>query len=277
MLDLPLLADAGIALPGAQGLEIGWVTLLLLVLAGLAAGWVDAVVGGGGLIQLPALLLVPGISPLQALATNKVGSIMGTSTSAITYYRRVHPDLRTAAPMALAALAAAVGGAALASRIPAAALKPIIIVVLVGVALYTALRPRMGSTTDLRWSGNHHYGAAAALGLVIGAYDGLLGPGTGSFLVISLVSVLGYAFLPASALAKIVNFATNAGALIFFIPYGAVLWGLGLLIGAANLVGGYLGARMAVARGSAFVRVTFLVVVTALILRLAWDVWRNGI
>ena len=115
------------------------------------------------------------------------------------------------------------------------------------------------------------------LGLVLGAYDGLLGPGTGSFLVISLVSVLGYAFLPASALAKIVNFATNAGALIFFVPYGAVLWGLGLVIGLANLVGGYIGARMAVARGGSFVRVTFLVVVTALILRLAWDVWSNGL
>ncbi|MBK5248836.1 MAG: TSUP family transporter [Actinomycetales bacterium] len=276
MVDLPVLADA-IALPGTQGVELSGWTLLLLVLAGLAAGWVDAVVGGGGLIQLPALLLVPGISPVQALATNKLGSIMGTSTSAITYYRRVHPDLRTAAPMALAALAAAVGGAALASRIPANALKPIIIVVLIAVALYTALRPKLGATTDLRWSGNHHYGVAAVLGLVLGAYDGLLGPGTGSFLVISLVSVLGYAFLPASALAKIVNFATNAGALIFFVPYGAVLWGLGLVIGLANLVGGYIGARMAVARGGSFVRVTFLVVVTALILRLAWDVWSNGL
>lgn len=253
-------------------LELDVLGLVLLLLAGFTAGWVDAVVGGGGLIQLPALLLVPGISPVQALATNKVGSIMGTSVSALTYYRRVGPDLRTAAPMALAALAGAFGGAVLAAQIPAELFTPIILVVLLGVAGWTIARPKIGATTDLRWSGRGHHLAAAALGLVIGAYDGLLGPGTGTFLVISLVSVLGYAFLPASALAKIVNFATNAGALMFFVPHGAVLWGLGLALGVANLTGGYLGARMAVARGSGFVRVVFLVVVLALITRLGWDV-----
>ncbi len=253
-------------------LELDVLGLVLLLLAGFTAGWVDAVVGGGGLIQLPALLLVPGISPVQALATNKVGSIMGTSVSALTYYRRVGPDLRTAAPMALAALVGAFGGAVLAAQIPSELFTPIILVVLLGVAGWTIARPRIGAQTDLRWSGRGHHLAAAALGLVIGAYDGLLGPGTGTFLVISLVSVLGYAFLPASALAKIVNFATNAGALLFFVPHGAVLWGLGLALGVANLAGGYLGARMAVARGSGFVRVVFLVVVLGLIARLGWDV-----
>jgi uncharacterized membrane protein YfcA len=252
--------------------ELDVLTIALLCLAGLTAGWVDAVVGGGGLIQLPALLLVPGISPVQALATNKLGSIMGTSISSITYYRRVGPDLTTAGPMALAALVGAIGGAALATRIPAELFRPIILVVLVGVALYTVLKPSLGHTTDLRWEGNGHRWAAAGIGLVIGLYDGLLGPGTGTFFVISLVSVLGYAFLPASALAKIANFATNLGALIWFVPHGAVIWGLGLAIGAANLVGGYIGARMAVARGSAFVRIVFVVVVGALICKLGYDV-----
>ncbi|WP_255303676.1 TSUP family transporter [Georgenia sp. 311] len=252
--------------------DLDVLTLVLLLLAALTAGWVDAVVGGGGLIQLPALLLVPGISPVEALATNKVGSIMGTSVSSLTYYRRVGPDLRTAAPMALAALTGAVGGAALAAQIPAELFTPIILVVLVAVAAWTIARPRIGAQTDLRWTGRGHHLAAAGLGLMIGAYDGLLGPGTGTFLVISLVSVLGYAFLPATALAKIVNFATNLGALIFFVPYGAVLWGLGLALGLANLTGGYIGARMAVAKGSGFIRVVFLVVVLALITRLGWDV-----
>ncbi len=253
-------------------MDIDVTTLLLLLAAGFAAGWVDAVVGGGGLIQLPALLLIPGISPIQALATNKLAGIMGTSVSALTYYRRVGPDLRTAGPMAIAALIGAIGGAALASRIPANLFTPIILVVLLGVGAYTVLRPKLGAETNLKWSGNGHTLMAAGLGIVIGAYDGLLGPGTGTFLVITLVSVLGYAFLPASAIAKIVNFATNAGALIFFIPYGAVLWSLGLAIGVANLAGGYLGARMAVAKGSGFVRVIFMVVVGALILRLSWQV-----
>lgn len=271
-----MLSELSLTLPGSAGLELSGWTLLLLVLAGLAAGFVDAVVGGGGLIQLPALLLVPGISPVQALATNKVGSIMGTSTSSITYYRRIHPDLRTAAPMALAALLAAIGGAALAVYLPASALKPMIIVALVLVAVYVVAKPKVGTTTELRWSGNHHYAMAMGLGAVIGLYDGLLGPGTGSFLVIALVSVLGYAFLPASALAKIVNFATNLGALVFFIPNGAVLWGIGLVVGAANMLGAYLGARTAVARGSRFIRVAFVVVVTVLIVRLTWDLLHGG-
>ncbi len=256
-------------------MDVDTSTLLLLLLAALTAGWIDAVVGGGGLVQLPALLLVPGISPVQALATNKLASIMGTSVSAATFYRRVHPDLRTAGPMALTAFVGAIGGAALASRIPSELFTPIILGVLVLVAVFTIARPSVGATTQLRWSGNGHLGAAAGIGLVIGAYDGLLGPGTGTFLVISLVSVLGYAFLPASAIAKIANFATNAGALIFFVPHGAVIWGLGLAMGAANLTGGYIGARMAVAKGSGFVRGVFVVVVSALILRLGWQVF-NG-
>ncbi|SDS12785.1 sulfite exporter TauE/SafE family protein [Paraoerskovia marina] len=254
------------------GLEIDLLTIVLLIVAGFVAGWIDAVVGGGGLVQLPALLLVPGISPVQALATNKLASIMGTSVSATTYYRRVGPDMRTAMPMAAFALVGAIGGAALASRIPEELFTPIILVVLVAVAVYTIAKPQLGRTSDLRWEGNGHRWIAAGLGLVIGFYDGLLGPGTGTFLVISLVSVLGYAFLPASALAKIVNFATNLGALIFFIPYGAVLWALGLVVGVANLCGGYVGARMAVARGSGFVRVVFVVVVGALICTLGYDV-----
>ena len=168
--------------------------------------------------------------------------------------------------------AGAVGGAALASRIPAELFTPIILVVLIGVAVWTVARPALGTTSRLRWEGNRHRVTAAAVGLAIGAYDGLLGPGTGTFLVISLVGLLGYAFLPASAIAKIVNFATNAGALVFFVPHGAVLWTLGLVVGAANLCGGYLGARMAVAKGSGFVRGVFIVVVSVLIVRLAWQV-----
>jgi len=253
----------------AGGVEIAAGTVALLVLAGFVAGWVDAVVGGGGLVQLPALLLVPGMGPVQALATNKLAGIMGTSVSAVTYYRRVQPGLRTAGPMALVALGGAAGGAALASALPPGVFRPIILVALVLVAVYTVARPRVGRATALRWTGRRHLAAALVLGALIGFYDGLLGPGTGTFLVIALVAVLGYAFLEASAQAKIVNAATNLGALVVFSLHGAPLWKLGLVVGAANIAGSYLGARMAVARGSAFVRVVFVVVVTALIVRLA--------
>lgn len=256
--------------------DLGAGTVVLLLLAALSAGWVDAVVGGGGLVQLPALLLVPGMTPLNALATNKVASIFGTATSSITYYRRVHPDLRTALPMAGLALVGAAGGALSASLLPEQVLQPIIVVALLAVAVYTLARPALGEATALRWHGRRHHLAAGAAGAAIGFYDGILGPGTGSFLVFTLVGLLGYAFLEASAKAKIVNFATNLGALLVFVPQGAVLWGLGLLMGSANLLGGYLGARTAVARGSGFVRVVFLLVVGALILRLGWQVVTGG-
>jgi uncharacterized membrane protein YfcA len=132
-------------------------TIILIVVAGFAAGWVDAVVGGGGLIQLPVLLLVPGITPVQALATNKMGSIFGTTTSSVTYYRRVRPDLRTALPMAVIALAGSFGGAVLAATLPASVFKPIIVAALVAVALFTALKPDVGEITVLRHNGHTHY------------------------------------------------------------------------------------------------------------------------
>ena len=209
---------------------------------------------------------MPGISPVQALATNKVAGILGTSVSAATFYRRVQPGLATAGPMALTALVGAGGGAALAGAIPEGVFQPVILVALVAVAVYTVARPQLGRATELRWEGRRRLLVALGLGAVIGVYDGLLGPGTGSFLVISLVSVLGYGFLEASAQAKIVNAATNLGALIVFTLHGAPLWALGLVMGAANM-----GARMAVARGSAFVRVVFVAVVGALIVKLAAD------
>ena len=247
-------------------------TVVLLLVAALVAGWLDAVVGGGGLVQLPVLLLVPGLAPVQALATNKLASIMGTTVSASTYYRRVRPDLRTASPMAAAALAGSACGAALATWLPASAIEPIVLVALVGVGAWTVARPTLGRANELRWGGRRHYLVASGIGLGIGFYDGLVGPGTGTFLVFALVGVLGYAFLEASAKAKIVNAATNLGALVVFGLAGAPVWKLGLLMGAANIGGAYLGARTAVARGSGFVRVVFLVVVGALILRLGWDV-----
>lgn len=250
-------------------------TIILLMVAGFAAGWVDAVVGGGGLLQLPALLLVPGITPVQALATNKMGSIFGTTTSSVTFYRRVRPDLWTAVPMAVIALAGSFGGAVLAATLPASVFKPIIVAALIAVALFTAFKPDVGNLTVLRHDGRTHYVVACLIGAVIGFYDGLIGPGTGSFLVIALVSAMGYAFLEASAKAKIVNMATNAGALIFFLPHGSLLWGIGLLLGVANMAGGYLGARTAVKQGSRFIRIVFLTVVGALILKLGYDVWHD--
>jgi len=251
--------------------------LVFVLIAALGAGWIDAVVGGGGLLQLPALLLVPGLSPLQALGTNKLASICGTTTSAVTYHRRARPDLGTALPMAVVALVSSFAGASIASLLPAGVFKPVIVVALIGIAAFTVLRPSLGEVTALRHTGRTHHVVAVAVGAGIGFYDGILGPGTGTFLVIATVTLLGYDFLAASAKAKIVNCATNLGALLFFLPHGSVYWGLGLLLGGANMLGGYLGSRAATARGSRFIRVAFLLVVTALIARVGSDVWTENL
>lgn len=247
--------------------------VVLLCVAAALAGWVDAVTGGGGLLQLPAILLaVPQATPVQALGTNKLASLMGTAAAASTYWRRARPDLRTAMPMALAAFTGSILGASLAVRIPAGAFRPVIVVLLVLVWVWTLVRPAMGQTDEVRWQGRRrHYVVAVFAGFAIGCYDGLLGPGTGSFLLIVLVTVLGYSFLAASATAKIVNLWTNLAALIIFGVTGSVLWLLGLVMGLCNVAGAVIGARMAIRRGSGFVRIVFLVVVGLLILRLAWD------
>lgn len=246
--------------------------LLLLVLAALTAGFVDAVVGGGGLIQLPALLLgLPGASPVQVLATNKLASVCGTAASSVTYYRRIRPDVATVLPLMACALAGSFLGAFGASHLSKEVFEPIVLVALVVVGAYVLFRPDLGGDTALRFDGVRHRYAAMAVGFFIGAYDGILGPGTGSFFVFALVGLLGYDFLQASAKAKLANLATNVGALLLFIPTGAVLWDVGLAMGAANLAGGYLGARTAVARGAGFVRVFFILVVGGFVVRIGGD------
>ena len=254
------------------GLDL--VQVLLLLVAAGAAGWVDAISGGGGLLQLPALLIaMPGAEPATALGTNKLSSLIGTSAAARAYVRKVRVDVRTAVPMAVAAFIGSAVGATAASRLPAAAFQPVILVLLIAVWLWTALRPAMGQADALRWPGRRrHTVVAVGAGALIGAYDGLFGPGTGSFLLIVLVAGLGYSFLAASATAKIVNLGTNAAALIVFGVTGHVIWLLGLAMGAVNLVGAVFGARAAIARGSGFVRVVFLGIVGILIIRLGWQI-----
>ncbi|MEO6510510.1 MAG: TSUP family transporter [Nocardioides sp.] len=253
--------------------EPTYTVLALLAMAGLAAGFVDAVVGGGGLIQLPALLIgLPHASPVQILATNKLAGICGTSVSSVTYYRRVRPDPRTFLPLMVFAFIGSVGGAIVASHVPRSSFEPIVLVALVVVGAYVLLKRDLGEVTELRFAGPHHLLAAIGIGVLVGFYDGALGPGTGSFFVFGLVGLLGYNFLEASAKARIANWATNFAALVVFVPQGEVLWRTGLVMGACNLLGGYLGARTAVARGARFVRVFFIVVVSAFVVRIGGDV-----
>lgn len=251
-----------------------WV-VVLLCLAAAAAGWVDAVSGGGGMIQLPALFIaLPSGTEVNALATNKLSSIAGTAIAARTYVKHVSPDWKTALPMAAVAFCSSAVGAWSAQLVPQQIFGTFVIIALIAVWLWTLLTPVLGSVTNLRWKGSRkHYVVALGVGAVIGFYDGIFGPGTGSFLLIALVGLLGYSFLMASATAKFVNLGTNAAALIVFGLTGSVLWLLGFLLALFNIAGAFIGARTAVAKGSSFVRLVFLAVVGVLILRLIWETW----
>ena len=247
--------------------------VLALCAVAFVAGAFDAVVGGGGLVQVPALFLaLPGASPESLLGTNKLASVVGTSAAAVTYSRRIPPARTLTAGMVAAAAAGALGGAASVSLLDPGLVRPLVLALLVVVWVYTLLRPQFGVEDDARRAGRRSLAIGWTGGAVIGFYDGFLGPGTGSFLIVLLVAGLGQSFLRASATAKIVNVATNLAALALFTAQGAVLWQLGLPMAAANLLGSAVGARVAIARGARFVRIVFLVVVAALIARLAVDV-----
>jgi uncharacterized protein len=259
------------------GLEISLATLLLLVLAAFVAGWLDAVVGGGGLIQLPALLigLPADTPPATVLGTNKISSVWGTLTSSITYAVKLRPDWRTVTPLAASAAIGSALGAQAARFIPRELFTPIVLTAVIAVGIYTWRRPELGMHSVRKHDGRSHYVLTALIGLGVGVYDGILGPGTGSFFVILLVSVLGYGFLEASAKAKIANLVTNLAAIAVFAAHDSILWGIGLAMGAANLTGGFIGARMAISGGNRFVRQVFLVVISALALKLAYDTVRQ--
>ena len=241
--------------------------------AAFAAGTLDAVVGGGGLIQLPALLLVLPHQPVvQLLGTNKLASVVGTGSAAITYAANVEVHRRTAVRMAAAAFAGAALGAFLATRASSGLLRPVVLVALVAVWLYTLRRSDLGAIEQLRLTPGRQASVAIVGGALIGLYDGFVGPGTGSFLVFLLVGAVGLSFLHASATGKAVNTMTNVAALLLFGLGGHVLWTLGAAMAACNLAGAQVGARVAIRRGSRWVRQVFLVVVAMLILRLGYDV-----
>lgn len=244
---------------------------VLACLAAFVAGLIDAIVGGGGLIQLPALLvLFPHTALTALLGTNKLSSIAGTLIAVVTYARRIALPWRALAGASVAAFIASGAGAKIATLFPPAHLKPIIFVILVAVFLYTIFRPAMGLSAHESPSPNSSLRLAAA-SAAIGAYDGFLGPGTGNFLIFVLVRWLGMPFLLATASAKVINAATNAAAIILFASTGNILLTLALPMAAANLLGGYLGAQLAIARGNRFIRSVFIIVVALLILRIGYD------
>lgn len=248
--------------------------LAMACAAAFIAGLVDAVAGGGGLIQLPALLvLFPDASVPSLLGTNKVASISGTVAALARYVRhRVYIPWSHVGPAAAAAFAGSFAGARLATHLPSEWMRPIVVVLLAGVAAFTFLNKGFGAAKNDTRAGSVL--AALALGAGLGAYDGFFGPGTGSFLLFGFIGLLGLDFLGASASSKVVNVATNLAAILAFAWAGQVRWDLALPMAVCNVGGSQIGSRLAIAKGTPFVRRLFLSVVLLLLGRMTWEVVR---
>jgi uncharacterized membrane protein YfcA len=246
----------------------------LVLCAAFSAGFVDAIVGGGGMIQLPALLAsYPGAAPPVLLGTNKLGSICGTTGAVMRYMRVVRIPWRILMPAAAVAFLAALAGANSVSAVSPALFRPLVPVMLTVVLIYALWHKDLGTHhAPVVFSRRRGYIALAAIG-GIGFYDGFFGPGTGSFLMLLFIRLYGFDFLHASAGARAINVATNAGALLFFGIHGEVQWVLGLALGACNAMGSVLGAHTAVKHGSKFVRVVFIAIVITLIAKTGADAW----
>ena len=243
-------------------------TGLFLLAASFFAGFVDSIAGGGGLIQLPALLIgLPKSETAEVLGTNKLSAVFGTTVAAALYRKQIKPDPKILIAMGVPAFLGSAGGAVLASKIPTSSMRPMVLVLLIIVAIYTWFKPDLGKFENLRHLPKRRVQIAALAGVVIGFYDGIFGPGTGSFLMLILVASLGYAFITASAIAKVVNVATNVGAIMVFGIHGAVIWQIGIILGIANISGAVIGARLAIKGGSTLVRKVFLIVTVALIVK----------
>lgn len=250
------------------------ITIFLLCLAAFSAGFVDAIVGGGGLIQMPAgLILLSDLPVSKVIGSLKVPAFSGTSVATFQYLKKVRLDLKLALLMMIIALVSAYAGSELLTHVSNAFMKPLLLAILVALAIYTFLKKDFGQYKPVTISKKKQYRVAVLISLIIGFYDGFIGPGTGSFLIIAFITLMGFDFLHASANAKLVNLSTNVGSIILFILKGQIIWAVALPMAASNAVGGWLGAKLAISKGNDFIRIFFLIVICGTILRFAYDVF----
>lgn len=248
--------------------------MIYACLAALMAGFVDAIVGGGGLIQAPAMfILFPSFPVPRIIGTNRFASFMGTAVAAWQYSRKVEVPWRTVLYGGVGAGAMSFLGARFSSMISSDVLKPIILVLMVAIAIYTYLKKDLGHQEQFRVAGYLIPAYGLLIGITCGFYNGLVGPGTGSLLVFGFVSLIGYNFLTGSAISKFINVVADVFSLIFFLWHGYVSFEIAIPMMLCNMVGSFLGSRTAILRGNGFVRLFFLCVIGALLLRFGWDVF----
>jgi len=252
-----------------------WETILLSFFAFLA-GFVDSIVGGGGLIQLPALLIwLPGASAgaiAPIFGTNKFAAVFGTGSAAVQYTRKIQLGWEILLPGAVSAFIFSALGAMAVSLLTVAMMKPAVVLALAAVAVFTYTKKDFGRFANSPgFSKNKATLLAIVTGMVVGFYDGFFGPGTGSFLIFIFVAVFGFDFLRASASAKIINFATNLSAVAYFTATGNVMFQYAIPMAICQLAGGFLGSRLAILKGNHFIRRFFLAIVVILLIRLCYD------
>jgi len=248
--------------------------IILLCIASFFAGFVDAIVGGGGLIQTPvALILLPNISVSSIIGTLKIPAFSGTSFAARQYLKKVDMNWKLLVIMAIVAFCSAFLGSNLLTLVHNDFMKPLLLVVLILIAIYTFTKKNFGIRQEKNLSQKKQLVLAVLMSICIGFYDGFIGPGTGSFLVLGFVAILGLDFLHASANAKMVNLATNFGSICLFVLKGKIIWAIAIPMAFCNALGGFIGAKLAIKKGNGFIRIFFLIVVILTLIRFGFDVF----
>ena len=248
--------------------------LILLCIAAFFAGFVDAIVGGGGLIQTPvALIVLPNLAVSTIIGSLKIPAFSGTSFAARQYLKKVDMNWKLLFIMALVAFCFAFLGSNLLTLVSNNFMKPMLLVVLSLIAIYTFTKKNFGIHQEKNLSPKRQLVLAVVMSSCIGFYDGFIGPGTGSFLVLGFVAILGFDFLHASANAKMVNLATNFGSICLFVLKGKIIWAIAIPMAICNAIGGWIGAKLAIKKGNGFIRIFFLLVVIGTLIRFGYDVF----
>jgi len=250
--------------------------ITLLCMAAFAAGFIDAIVGGGGLIQTPATLVLLGSFPVvNAIGTTKIPSFSGTLLAAFQYMKKVQVNWRITVVMCVLAFFASFAGSELLTVVSNQFMKPVLFFILLGVAVYTWIKKDFGQQQASEVHEEKEMVYAVMISTIIGFYDGFIGPGTGSFLILAMIYFLGFDFLHASAHAKLVNLATNVGSIMLFTFKGKIIWMAALPMAASNALGGLLGARLAISKGNRLIRIFFMLIVLATLVRLGWGMLKK--
>jgi uncharacterized protein len=248
--------------------------IVILCVAAFFAGFVDAVVGGGGLIQSPvALILLPNFPVSSVMGSLKIPGISGTSVAAFHYLKNVTMNWKLLTIMALCSFVFAFLGAELLTLVSNDFMKPLLFIILIVLAVYTFVKKDFGQQQEKELTETKMIAIGIAISAVIGFYDGFIGPGTGSFLVVAFIALLGFDFLHSSANAKMVNMASNLGGITLFALKGKIIWAIAVPMAFCNALGGWLGAKTAIKKGNEFIRVFFLIVVVGTLIRFGYDIF----